>query len=1260
MRFISWISGGLTPLMRGTVLTQKRSPVLRGEARPGEVLRLHTDLWPWRNAEAVIWTRDGTPIPGAVGPHYRVRAEDNFCDISCMILTGDATTPRPVWASACTVQYPPPEKVAMLHDEVFDQGQGPIELPTAQTFRGAGLQFAIESDVATIAPDTGILRIDTSAAVEGEPVSVIARNSGGAVQSSFFVTVEAGEMRRGYISNDMWRVHDPRNGQGLRLDILKCPDPGDGALIGFELRAPNGRIWQLPQTIPGWQTVVDWSGSDAPGVVELRALLSTGPGPWSDAQIIAPARAEVLEPPSIEGVSTVGQVLHANPGILKGEGAGGLHIQWLRDGRPIRSATGPRHRLRAHDAGHQIGFEVTYDAGAQLIRAAAEASQVDSANSVWETDFATPQDLVFWATNSPACALSHVAAPENPAPLGTGAMRIEMLRTHKGRQRPQAYLDFEVEPETRYQVLLTLSGKSGGALSRFRVGVSDNPSLNTQQTSGKDYWAKSGSTYSGLFGATFTTGVGQRIARLSLAVTPNTGAFWDYTAVRLENLDGGTAPRPLDGGGGAQARPEDAATYYIDFENGNNKDDGLTPQTAFRTVPPGFIPPGSTLILRGGVRYSQKIRVPNSGTSDLPITFDLTGAHFGNGPAVLDGSVALPGIVPAGILNSAPVHAGPWSIKQDPLAFVLFQQNARIVPAQFPPPRDLDFPTRVGDFLQAEAMTRTTVTSSVFAAMHAMEDITRNTWLRVLGGANAVADLRVVAFDGENTVTLEKAFHPYEQPNRWRFAVVNHPACLTQPGQFIQSGDGKQIILRPHENPDGENDRFSFIQKDANIDIGVSHVRILGGIIEKTRNFGIQAVPPEGQRLRDIHINGVIVRYVAGRRGSALLLERTDKSDIRRCRIENISGTGMRGLRLVNCRDCLVLDNHVDRVVETLLGAYYSSSNCYLIGNHIGDRTGKHGNGITVYWDCHDITIAFNRIRPQNTSLIGITSQNIRSSGAQRGLTIVFNEIVTSVTAIGLWGQKDSVMGWPEKGRNFIANNTLFNTSRSRQYGILFLHDEPAMDTTLINNLAPTISDPQSAFMDQRMKTYYGIDSVRIAEGGRGYAKGDIVTVAGFPALAELKVTTVDAAGAIIGLRVFRSRNNLIYPIPSEGLKVLGGKGKRALVDVTVSPSNLRLRTRNMYHGDAPKYEMKPARRRAFGDIDSYPQIPVADHFADLSGAREAWDLRPGKLDLSRGHAWIFTLPRDKFPNFPKEGIRVDHIGRYRPDGTDVWDWQAQ
>lgn len=92
-----------------------------------------------------------------------------------------------------------------------------------------------------------------------------------------------------------------------------------------------------------------------------------------------------------------------------------------------------------------------------------------------------------------------------------------------------------------------------------------------------------------------------------------------------------------------------AATYYVDFEGGDNEADGLSPQTAWKHSPgdskatgkPSTVELGAGDIIRfkGGVQYLGEISLEASGSEGKPIVLDgNTDGAFGEGPAVLDGA----------------------------------------------------------------------------------------------------------------------------------------------------------------------------------------------------------------------------------------------------------------------------------------------------------------------------------------------------------------------------------------------------------------------------------------------------------------------------------------------------------------------------------------------------------------------------------------------------------------------------------------------
>jgi len=89
-----------------------------------------------------------------------------------------------------------------------------------------------------------------------------------------------------------------------------------------------------------------------------------------------------------------------------------------------------------------------------------------------------------------------------------------------------------------------------------------------------------------------------------------------------------------------------AATYYVNYQNGSDKNNGLTPSTSWQHCPgdknatdnvANIKPkPGDTFLFRGGVVYQGEIELKWSGVEGKPITYN--GEDWGNGRAIIDGS----------------------------------------------------------------------------------------------------------------------------------------------------------------------------------------------------------------------------------------------------------------------------------------------------------------------------------------------------------------------------------------------------------------------------------------------------------------------------------------------------------------------------------------------------------------------------------------------------------------------------------------------
>ena len=75
-------------------------------------------------------------------------------------------------------------------------------------------------------------------------------------------------------------------------------------------------------------------------------------------------------------------------------------------------------------------------------------------------------------------------------------------------------------------------------------------------------------------------------------------------------------------------------TYYIDFQNGCDENDGRSPETPFKTQHPELLKPDDTVLFRRGTMFRGPLQNP-SGYSEHPIHY---GAYGDGEPPVFCGS----------------------------------------------------------------------------------------------------------------------------------------------------------------------------------------------------------------------------------------------------------------------------------------------------------------------------------------------------------------------------------------------------------------------------------------------------------------------------------------------------------------------------------------------------------------------------------------------------------------------------------------------
>ena len=129
----------------------------------------------------------------------------------------------------------------------------------------------------------------------------------------------------------------------------------------------------------------------------------------------------------------------------------------------------------------------------------------------------------------------------------------------------------------------------------------------------------------------------------------------------------------------ASARP--GRTFYIDATNGDDKNDGLSPENAWRSiykVREFSFGPGDYIYFKRGERWNFSLKVPSTGTEGNPITFGA----YGNGDSPI---ISVIGSIPGGNMenNWAKFSKNIWYIPYDRYAKRLWLSGKEYVKAEF-------------------------------------------------------------------------------------------------------------------------------------------------------------------------------------------------------------------------------------------------------------------------------------------------------------------------------------------------------------------------------------------------------------------------------------------------------------------------------------------------------------------------------------------------------------------------------------------------
>jgi parallel beta-helix repeat protein len=442
-------------------------------------------------------------------------------------------------------------------------------------------------------------------------------------------------------------------------------------------------------------------------------------------------------------------------------------------------------------------------------------------------------------------------------------------------------------------------------------------------------------------------------------------------------------------------------TWYVDFDNGDDTNDGTCRDTAWRHAPgdpeatgvpaAATLAPGWTVLFRGGVVYRGSIALPADGADGAPLVY--RGDGWGAERAIIDGSEPLAdGWTRCGSAEDcrgAPGWNNIWyrDVSGATAWSALYEGDGFLWLAEDPNPDDPLFFDNTSSFRvvplgSAEiSLTRTTLTDPTYFTQ-ADPGYWNGAWVAAWVQPNVVVFAPLTAYDPvTHAVSYALDNDPYTDRDAY-YAVLNHPALIDAPGEFaVDEGTGR-VWLRPRGAGDPAALDVSIARRNYGFDLnGKARVTIAGFRIRKFASLideygmgnGVTNVRTWETTARHDVVRDNEITLLRSMSGSAAVTGGDEDFLVEANFIhENQKSIGVLGggLRTV------IRDNRVVR--NGRQGIWFmGESGGTISGNVVTETLGPHSNGISVYLGSADILVADNVVSLSNAALTLQDSQNV-------------------------------------------------------------------------------------------------------------------------------------------------------------------------------------------------------------------------------------------------------------------------------------------
>jgi len=442
----------------------------------------------------------------------------------------------------------------------------------------------------------------------------------------------------------------------------------------------------------------------------------------------------------------------------------------------------------------------------------------------------------------------------------------------------------------------------------------------------------------------------------------------------------------------ALSRTANAATYYVDFESGDNSAVGTSPDTAWKHAPGDSkatanpaslrLQPGDTVLFKGRVVYRGYIRIESgSGTVGNHITYKGNGWPGLEGiKATIDGSEILTGWTACesqeaagGNENWANIYYAYAPAEAEVLSSNLYQDQEPLAISQHPDPLD-PFSIEIKSTYLQIPLSDVTRTSLIDSRLETFGENLIGSYLAIHAYSSDVIYRKITDY---NSVTYTLFFEdlgkdPSTEPCSYSILNSLDANVFDGPGEYYLNEtpepDGRhKVYIWPLKNPNDSEITVSV--RDIGLYTNINYITIEGFILQKAKVHIIQtsSMPEQGLVFRNNEVSKIRAAAktdAIGIRGfSDVVIENNYVHDTSNARGISISGSNI-----------LVKNSTFTNIGGTVM-LISGGDNNRIIGNYIHDCRGSHANGISTYAGPNDVLVANNTVvnvvRPYTFSAFG-------------------------------------------------------------------------------------------------------------------------------------------------------------------------------------------------------------------------------------------------------------------------------------------------